>query len=154
MQSQGAHVLFYRIKDMLEHPQCLGYTSDSPSVMEALRALIRTHFPWLVALACCFHYIDLMVKPILALSGAVAAIAKAKGIATMIKRQAPHAIFMHILQELNAEEYKKAGRAKARGKAYTLMYVHTLKFAGTTRKISNVSTLCHDVQRRWQARGA
>eukprot|EP00961_Rhodomonas_salina_P150087 2021011-Rhodomonas_salina.1 len=134
---------------MLEHEQCLGYTSDSPSVMEALRALIRTHFPWLVALPCCFHYTDLMAKPVLALPGAVNAIAKAKSIATMVKRQAPHAIFMHVLRDLNAAEYKKATRAKAAGKAHTAMYVHTLKFAGTTRKISNVSTLVSAVKLCW-----
>eukprot|EP00961_Rhodomonas_salina_P231122 3122219-Rhodomonas_salina.1 len=117
--------------------------------MEALQALIRTHFPWLVALPCCFHYTDLMAKPVLALPGAVDAIAKAKSIAMMVKRQAQHAIFMHVLRDLNAAEYKKATRAKEAGKAYTAMYVHTLKFAGTTRKISNVSTLVRAVILPW-----
>eukprot|EP00961_Rhodomonas_salina_P039363 529074-Rhodomonas_salina.1 len=143
LQSQGAHVLFDHIKDMLidSTRQCQYRLCHQICVVEAAR---QRHEPRDLradeSLQRLHHRRRIRGVP---------QTLKAKSIATMVKRQVLHAIFMHVLRDLNAAEYKKATCAKAAGKAYTATYVHTLKFAGTTRKISNVSTLGRAVIQPW-----
>eukprot|EP00961_Rhodomonas_salina_P005885 79628-Rhodomonas_salina.1 len=45
--SQTADLLFARVEDVLKLPDCLGYVSDSPWVMEAVRSRIIENYPHL-----------------------------------------------------------------------------------------------------------
>eukprot|EP00961_Rhodomonas_salina_P293807 3934055-Rhodomonas_salina.1 len=78
------HLILY-----LDRPEVVAFSSDSCNVMIKLRRLIREKYPSMFALACRFHYFDLVGKDcVQGIRSCQLAIARSKTVAKFIKNRA------------------------------------------------------------------
>eukprot|EP00961_Rhodomonas_salina_P297137 3936968-Rhodomonas_salina.1 len=106
--SQTADLLFLRVEDILKLPDCLGYVSDSPRVMEAVLNCIIENYQHLVPLNCIYQAIDLSAGDVLEIPACKAVVASTKAAISFCEKANVQAIYMESLRD-----FKRAIQDKA-----------------------------------------